>query len=51
MYVPLRQSHKVYLPLYSRAKMRHIEDVSDKEKYLFTRGAYLGVRDPNKKAL
>ena len=47
MYAPPKQSHKVYLPLYSRAKMRHIEGVSDKEKYLFTRGAYLGVRDTN----
>ena len=34
-----------------RTQMRRREGVSDEEKCLFTRGAYLGVRDPNKKAL
>ena len=41
----------IILPLCSVAETRRREGVSDEEKCLFTRGAYLDVRDPNKKAL
>ena len=38
-------------PICSLAEKHRIEGVSDEEKCFFTKGAYLGVRDPNKKVL